>query len=80
MSTIYKVFNSATAFQRAEYVALTDPASIRQIITALKGEGLVKRNSRIASFAVETTCNVNFETLLIVSYLGKELFRLTPVD
>jgi RIO-like serine/threonine protein kinase len=33
-------------------IAVTDPASLRQIISALKNEGLIKRNCRFASYTM----------------------------
>jgi hypothetical protein len=44
---IYHVANSEA------YVSLTDPASCRQVIAALKLEGLIKRNCRYASYSLE---------------------------
>ncbi|RYF48583.1 MAG: hypothetical protein EOO38_09775 [Cytophagaceae bacterium] len=73
MSQIYKVGGTDM------YVALTDPASIRQIVTALKNEGLVKRNARIASFAVNTL-NYHNMRLLEISHLGSHELILWPVD
>jgi hypothetical protein len=43
---IYHVANSEA------YVSLTDPASCRQVIAALKLEGLIKRNCRYASYSI----------------------------
>lgn len=34
------------------YIALTDPASLRQVIAALKAEGLIKRNCRYGSYTL----------------------------
>lgn len=33
-------------------IAVTDPASLRQIIAGLKNEGLIARNCRYASFSM----------------------------
>lgn len=43
---IYSVANTS------EYISLTDPASCRQVIQALKNEGLIKRNCRFASYSL----------------------------
>ncbi len=73
MSKIYRVENTDN------YVALTNPASVRQIVTALKNEGLVKRNARIASFSLDDMLLQAYGHLRI-TYLGHGFVTLWPEE
>lgn len=48
---IYQVGSTDT------YVSLSEPASVRQVVSALKNEGTIRRNARYASFGVTVTNN-----------------------
>lgn len=67
---IYSVSNSDA------YISVTDPASLRQIITALKNEGLIKRNCRYASYSLAYMAIAADHSGIAISKAGKIAFAL----
>lgn len=57
-------------------IAITEPASIRQIIQALKNEGLIKRNCRYASYSMAYMGHDH--SGLAIMKGGKQVFALWP--
>jgi hypothetical protein len=62
------------------YVSLTDPASVRQIITALKNEGLVKRNCRYSSFSSEIKVYDNMRLIFVSHSATGHEYILWPCE
>jgi hypothetical protein len=71
---IYSVANTS------EYISLTDPASVRQVIQALKNEGLIRRNCRYASYSLAYMGLGSEGTGIAVMKGGKLAFTLWPED
>ena len=56
MCNIYKVILDGKPDLACPYISLTDPASVAQIIRALKAEGVLARNARFSSFEICEPC------------------------
>jgi hypothetical protein len=52
MCNIYRVILDGRPALACPYISLTDPASLQQIVRALKAEGLLPRNARFSSFDI----------------------------
>jgi len=62
------------------YISLTDPASTRQIVTALKNEGLIKRNCRYSSFSSEIKVYDNMRLIFVEHSVTGHEYILWPCE
>lgn len=76
---IYEVFDcrSGAPAETDKFVTLTNPASCRQIILALKNEGLIAKGCRYASFGLGDGPYTN---ILSVYRGDKIIFFLVPTE
>lgn len=51
---IYDFTGDELSKKTGEFLSLTDPASIRQIVSALKNEGFIKKGARFSSYTRDT--------------------------